>query len=132
MSAGAGQEPIARRERAVGIREAAAAVREADLAVREARAAARDVDRAERHGVDQAILDGADQRDQEAEVRDETADRRDSAASLAAFLADGSAADFGAALRQLRFAAVDRIDAKEDRTCAEQDRTDLTDTDTSE
>jgi len=73
----------------------------------------------------QKIIAAADERDDKADVRDVNAEKRDEAASLTAFLAADNA--FDVTLNARRSAAVDRLDAKIDRTASAQDRSDLTD-----
>jgi len=75
----------------------------------------------------QKIIAAADERDDQADVRDENADKRDQAASLKAFLAADTS--FDVTLNARRSAAVDRLDAKLDRTASAQDRSELTDDD---
>ena len=67
----------------------------------------------------------ADARDEQADARDVVADERDEATSLAAFLSDHH--DYDAALKARQSAAVDRLDAKIDRTSSAQDRSELSD-----
>jgi hypothetical protein len=64
------------------------------------------------------ILADADKRDHQAEARDAAAKARDTEASLRSFLHD-SPDEYGPALKARRSAAIDRTDAKTDRTSAE-------------
>jgi len=75
----------------------------------------------------QKLIAAANERDDQADVRDANADKRDQAASLTAFLAADTA--FDVTLNARRSAAVDRLDAKLDRTASAQDRSELTDGD---
>jgi hypothetical protein len=73
----------------------------------------------------QQIIAAAEERDDEADVRDNLADKRDQAASLAAFLSTGHTYD--ETLKARRSAAADRLDSKNDRTSSARDRSELTD-----
>jgi hypothetical protein len=73
------------------------------------------------------ILDAAQRRDVDAEVRDEISVERDRAADLEAFISRDGDNGYGADLPARRHAARDRSDAKGDRTAAADDRVALAD-----
>jgi hypothetical protein len=104
-------------------REALADQREADLDAREERANAWDAGHSDHEELIHTIQVVAGVRDDHADARDSAATSRDTAASLRSFLHDD---EFIAALRARRFAALDRLASKADRTSAASDRTDLT------
>ena len=72
------------------------------------------------------ILDAARVRDIEAEARDQASVARDHAADLEAFTCTDSGSGYGADLPARRHAALDRREAKGDRTSAADDRVALT------
>ena len=72
------------------------------------------------------ILEAAQERDLDAEARDRVSTDRDHDADLTAFTAPGGATGYGADLPARRHAAMDRRDAKSDRTSAAQGRVALT------
>jgi hypothetical protein len=78
----------------------------------------------ERRAQVQRVLDDADARDEQADVRDSVAADRDGAADRESFLDPDS--DHNASLRARRSAAMDRSDSKDDRVSAADDRTELT------
>jgi hypothetical protein len=96
--------------------------RESALRAREVRADARDAHDADLRDEVEGILDRADERDERADARDEAATARDSAASLHSFLHD---AEYDAALKARRSAAMDRRDSHTDRGAAGDDRSKL-------
>ncbi|MEO6413295.1 MAG: hypothetical protein ABIO48_11990 [Pedococcus sp.] len=78
----------------------------------------------ERRAQVQRVLDDADARDEQADVRDSVAADRDGAADRESFLDPDS--DYNASLRARRSAAMDRSDSQDDRASAADDRTELT------
>ncbi|WP_404380379.1 hypothetical protein LL946_10450 [Knoellia locipacati] len=72
----------------------------------------------------QGILDDAEARDEQADVRDCVAAGRDSAADLESFLDPDT--DYSASLQARRSAAMDRSDSRVDRLSAADDRSKLT------
>jgi hypothetical protein len=95
---------------------------DADEVQADARAAYR-VDRQDR---DQGILADAQQRDNQAEARDDAANERDRSTSQHSFLHDD---EYDAALKARRSSALDRMDSQTDRTSAASDRSRLTEDD---
>jgi hypothetical protein len=104
-------------------REHDADSREAALDTRERAAEARESAQAGRDQENQAILAAADERDKAADVRDADADERDRAASLDSFLRD---ADYSPGHKARMSAGMDRVDSKDDRLSAADDRSNLT------
>ena len=90
---------------------------------RERVAEAKESARAGRDEENQAILAAADERDKAADIRDAVADERDRAASLDSFLRD---ADYSPAHKARMSAGMDRVDSKDDRLSAADDRSILT------
>ncbi|TPG14951.1 hypothetical protein [Pedococcus bigeumensis] len=78
----------------------------------------------ERRAQVQRVLDDADARDEQADVRDSVAADRDGVADRESFLDPDS--DYDASLRARRSAAMDRSDSKDDRASAAEDRSELT------
>ncbi|MEV5967171.1 hypothetical protein AB0L70_35705 [Kribbella sp. NPDC051952] len=104
-------------------REHDADSRDAALDTRERAADARESAQAGSDQANQAILAAADERDKAADVRDALADERDRAASLDSFLRD---ADYGPGHKARMSAGMDRVDSKDDRISAADDRSNLT------
>ena len=104
--------------------------READLAEREAVLAAQltklAVDRVAHLEAAQKVCDAAKERDVEADARDRIAVARDHAADVEAFTSPDGNSGYGADLPAWRHAALDRSEAKGDRTSAADDRAALT------
>ena len=72
------------------------------------------------------ILGAADERDLQADARDQIAVKRDDDADLEAFTSPVEGNGYGTDLPARRHAALDRQDAKEDRSSAAEDRAALT------
>ena len=70
------------------------------------------------------IVENAEARDEQAGARDSSAERRDRDASLSGFLGHDS---FGDSLRSRRWAALDRLQSKDDRMSAAFDRSEMAD-----
>lgn len=105
------------------VREREADAREAALDTREKAIEARESAQLNRDQETQAILDAAEERDEQADERDQQAEVRDKAASLDSFLRE---ADFSSGHRARLSAGVDRVDSKGDRSWAAADRFNLT------
>ncbi|TCC08506.1 hypothetical protein [Kribbella soli] len=104
-------------------REHDADLREAALDTRERAVEAGESAQAGRDQENQAILAAADERDRAADGRDAVADERDKAASLESFLRD---ADYSPGHKARMSAGMDRVDSKDDRLSAADDRSNLT------
>ncbi|WP_328326049.1 hypothetical protein OHA70_37085 [Kribbella sp. NBC_00382] len=90
---------------------------------RERAAEARESAQAGRDQENQAILAAADERDKAADRRDAVADERDRAASLDSFLRD---ADYSPGHKARMSAGLDRVESRDDRISAADDRSNLT------
>lgn len=104
--------------------------READLSEREDALAAQlrklEADRLNHREAAEKVCDAAKERDVEANARDQIAMERDQAADLKAFTSPDGSSGYGADLPARRHAALDRGDAKGDRTSSADDRAALT------
>lgn len=100
--------------------------REVTVAKREDEVYRREAALASRLEVAGEILEAADLRDIEADVRDDTSVKRDRDADLAAFLQSQDPDSYGSDSPGRRHAALDRLHAKDDRASAADDRHSLT------
>ncbi len=96
--------------------------REAAVARRENEVYRREAALASRIEVAEEILEAADLRDIEADVRDDTSVKRDRDADLAAFVQTQDADSYGSDNPGRRHAALDRLYARGDRASAADDR----------
>jgi hypothetical protein len=100
--------------------------REVAVAKREDEVYRREAALASRLEVAEEILEAADLRDIEADIRDDTSVERDRAADLAAFVQPQDGDSYGSDNPGRRHAALDRLHAKGDRASAADDRHSLT------